>query len=394
MTDRLRIGLLIESSRGYGRELLRGIAAYGRTHGSWVFYHEERDLGAPLPKNLAQWRPHGIIARLTSVKQARQVRQLNVPTVDLYQEEPAAQVPGITIRPETLSRLAADHFLQRGFTHFAYCGFPGVPFSDYRAKAFVEYLAQHDYQADVFACSHLPRTAGLAAIEAHVMRQSALLARWLRGLPKPVGLMACNDMRAMQVLAVCSENGVAVPDDVAVLGVDNDDVQCELANPPLSSIDPNVARIGYEAAALLHRLIRGEHPSPPRLLVEPAGVITRRSTDVLAIPDRDAAEAVRLLREHACDGMEVETILSRLSVSRSTLERWFRKWLGRSPSAEIVRVRLHRVKELLAGTDLPLEEIARVAGFHYVESMCRIMKRTAGQTPGEFRQQSRRLRAP
>ena len=386
MSPHLRVALLIESSRGYGRKLLQGIAAYARTHGPWTFFHQERDLGAPLPANLKPWRPEAVIARLSGERLIAQVRELGLPTVDLYHEDDTQDIPGVAARQESLAGLAVEHFLERGFRHFAYCGFPGVLFSDLRAVEFERALTARGFHAEQFRCRPAPRGGGLAKVEAAVMRRSGELADWLRRLPKPAALLACNDMRGQQVMTVCDEAGIRVPDEVAVLGIDNDDVQCELCDPPLSSIDPNVARIGYEAAALLERMVRGEPPPQTRLLVEPCGVVTRRSTDVLAIADRDVAETIRFVREHACElGIEVEGLLGRLNFSRATLNRWFRKWLGRSPAEEITRVRLERVKELLATTALPLEEIAHRSGFQHVESMCRMVKRTTGQTPGEFR---------
>ena len=211
------------------------------------------------------------------------------------------------------------------------------------------------------------------------------MGRWLRELPKPIALLACNDARAQQVLTVCEEIRIAVPGEIAVLGIDNDDVTCDLCNPSLSSIDMNVERIGFEAAALLNHMLHGESPPLQRILVEPAGVVVRRSTDVLAIADREAARVVRYVREHACDLVDIDAILSSLNLSRSTLDRWFRKWLGRPPGEEIMRVRLERVKGLLSTTQLPLEAIAAKAGFHHVESLYRLMKRATGQTPGEYR---------
>ncbi len=386
MSEHLRVALLIESSRGYGRTLLQGIAAYGRTHGHWAFFHEERELDAPLPKNLKLWRPDGIIARLRNDRLLRQVREMRVPTVNLSSKHTTSGIPSLTPDNAALVGLAVDHFLERGFRHFAYCGLPGVPFSDLRAGQFQEALAAHGFRADRFRGRQLPRNAGLAKVEAYAMRHSGELAGWLRGLPKPLALLACNDMRGQQLVTVCEQAEIAVPDEVAVLGIDNDDVQCELCNPPLSSVDPNVEQISYEAASLLDRMMRGEPPPQTHILVPPRGVVTRRSTDVLAVPDRDVAAAIRFVREHACEpGIEIEDILGHLEVSRATLKRWFRKWLGRSPRAEINRVRLNRVQDLLAATALPLDEIALRCGFEHVESMCRMVKRSTGHTAGEYR---------
>ena len=385
MSGRFRVALLIESSRSYGRQLLKGIAAYARTHGSWTFFHQERAFGDLVPPDLKEWKPHGIIARLAGARVTRQIRRMNLPTVDMYPEGKPEGIPGVASDPELLARMAVGHFLDRGFRDFAYCGFTGVRFSDLRATCFVEQLSQRGLRGSVFSYPGMPRDSDLAAVETHALRYADKLVAWLRGLPKPLGLMACNDVRAQQVLTVCREAGIAVPDQVAVLGVDNDDVQCELCDPPLSSIDPNVEQIGYQAAALLDRMLKGEARLSARILVPASGVVVRRSTDVLAIDNQDAAEAIRFVRGRACQGIAIEDVMEHASVSRSTLERWFEKYLGRSPTVEIVRVQVQRVQELLRTTNLTLEEISRAAGFAHVESMQRIFKRTVGLTAGQYR---------
>ena len=386
MSDRLRVALLIESSRGFGRTLLRGITAYGRTHGHWAFFHEERELAAPLPGDLKRWRPDGIIARLATNKLVQQVRALGLPTVDLSCKYDVPGVPSLTPDNAAIGRLAVEHFLERGFRRFAYCGLPGIPFSDRQEAGFQEALAARGFHADCFHFRKLPRTVVLAKVEAYAMQRTGDLADWLRGQPKPLALLACSDVRGQQVVSVCEQAGIAVPDEVAVLGIDNDDVQCELCNPSLSSIDPNVERIAYETAAILDCMMRGGASPPARISVPPRGVVARGSTDVLAIADREVAECIRFVREHACQPhIEIEDILASLNFSRSTLNRWFHKWLGRSPREEITRLRLNRAQDLLAATTLPLDEIARRCGFEHMESMCRMVKRMTGQTPGEYR---------
>jgi len=390
MAERLRVALLIESSRSYGRQLLKGIAAYGRTHGSWIFLHQERLFADLISPQLRQWKPHGIIARLAGSHLTRQIRRMKVPTVDLYPEGKNGDIPGVSSDPESLIRVAVDHFLERGFHNFAYCGFSNVPFSDIRQRCFQHYLATIGTTGYAFSYPALPRGADLTTVEEHALRHANALAVWLRELPKPLAILTCNDVRGAQVLSVCKEAGISVPNQAAVLGIDNDDVHCELCDPPLSSIMPNVEQIGYEAAALLDRLIQGVKPPTANILVRAGDVIVRHSTDVLAIANEDAAEAIRFVREHACDGLGVEQITARMSISRSTLDRWFEKYLGRSPTAEILRVQVQHVQELLRTTTLTLDEIAERTGFKYVESMQRVFKRTVGFSPGSYRKQSRR----
>jgi len=389
-----RVALLIECSRGYGRQLLSGIATYARTFGPWTFYHEERVLADRVPPRLTKWRPEGIIARVEDASVARTLRRLGLPTVAVLHQAPVPGIPGVMPDQESTVRLAAEHLLERRLRHFAFCGFSNIPFSEERGKRFVRYLQARGYVVSIFESKSKARGRDLAAVEAEALSRAGELAVWLRKLPKPIGLMACNDMRAYQVLSVCREHGILVPDEVAVIGVDNDALQCALCDPPLSSVDNNAQQVGSEAATLLHRLMEGRGPVPNVNHIQPIGVVTRRSTDVLAIRDREVVEIVRYVRDHACEGLPIAEMIRRNSLSRSTLERWFVKHLGRSVNDEICRVRLDRIKELLTTSDFSLGEIAKATGFAHAETMQRLFKRATGQTPGEYRRHRRVVGTP
>ena len=396
MGRHLRIGLLIESSRAYGRNLLYGIAAYAKAHGPWTLYYQERAIDAPMPAAMRRWRPDGLLVRIVDARFGRQVLRLGVPTVGLLGLRFYRGVPEVIPDQAALTHLAAEHLLQRGLRQFAYVGFRKVLFSDQRREFFRKYMQAKGFQVHVFedgGLQHavgLSRIVGLSQIEEDTARHGRELADWLSGLPKPVGVYACNDIRAYQVLSVCGEYGIAVPDAVAVVGVDNDPVLCQLSDPPLSSVDPNAGRIGYEAAGTLHRMIDGSGPLPPsQILIAPAGVVPRLSTDILAVADREVADAVRYIRQHACDGVSVVALAERAAMSRRTLERRFAQHVGHSPSTEITRVQLRRVQELLVGSDFSLEKVARAAGFSHLESMHRLFKNTFALTPGEYRKSQR-----
>jgi LacI family transcriptional regulator len=195
-------------------------------------------------------------------------------------------------------------------------------------------------------------------------------------------------MRGQQLLSACRAIGVAVPDEVAVIGVDNEEVLCDLSDPPLSSVVPNTERIGYEAATLLHRGMKGHKLPARQVLIEPLGVVTRRSTEVLAVDDRQIAAAARFIREHACENIDVADVLRAVPLSRSTLERRYIKIMGHSPKHAIVRFRLNRAKQLLAETDFPLAAIAEKIGLPHVEYLSRIFKKKIGMTPAQYRARS------
>ena len=216
-------------------------------------------------------------------------------------------------------------------------------------------------------------------------REHKRLRKWLADLPKPIGVMACFDIQAQQLLDACREEDIAVPEQVAVIGVDNDHLLCELAMPPLSSVIPDSFRSGYEAASLLDRIMRGESIAANAYLVDPLGIETRQSTDVLAISDPDVAQAARFIREYACSGINVADVLQEVPLSRRVLESRFQKLLGRTPHEEIVRYRISRVKRLLAESDFSLAEIAERTGFRHVEYLTVAFKKQVGVPPSVYR---------
>ncbi len=385
MPERRKIALLIEWSRAYGRGVLAGIANYVKAHETWKIYQTERRLCDAAPGWLKDWNGDGVIARIENEELLDQIRKMNVPVVDLFEHRGTDSIPGVNTDNRAIGHLAADHLIERGLKHFAYCGLPGVYSSEARGECFVEYLNRAGYEVSVYDNPRQSGSSFISTSEDYELRCEETVASWVSSLPKPVGLMACNDLRAHQVLMACSDRNIAVPEELAVIGVDNDELICELCHPPLTSIEQNTEGVGYQAAGLLDRLLDGEAPPAEPILVEPLGVVPRQSTDIVAVGDADVAAAVHFIRGHACDGIQVGDVLEHVQISRSTLERRFSRLLGRSPKGEILRVQLDRVKHLLAMTDYPLARIAQLAGFEYMESMCECFKRVTGQTPGQYR---------
>jgi LacI family transcriptional regulator len=211
---------------------------------------------------------------------------------------------------------------------------------------------------------------------------------WVRTLPKPVGVMACYDIKGQQLLDVCRDLGIAVPEQVAVIGVDNDVRLCRLCTPTLSSVVPDTRRAGYEAAQLLDRMMAGEKVSAEGILIPPAGIAKRRSSDTSAIQDPDIVAAMRYIREHACDGITVADLLKIVPLSRRMLEYRFQKLVGRTPHAEILRARIERTSRLLRETKLPLEQIASRTGFAQANYLCVAFKKHVGLSPNAYRKKS------
>ncbi len=377
---RRQVALLIETSNDYARGLLQGIVHYIREHQPWSFHLMEQGRGDDPPPWLDRWKGDGIIARIETPRIARAVVRAGLPAVDVSAARLVPELPWVETDDAQISRLAAEHLLERGFKNFAYCGDARFNWSVWRESHFRAQIEAAHHRVHLFR----PKVAS-----ANLGAQVGELRRWLQALPKPIGIMACYDIRGQQVLDACRSAQLAVPGEVAVIGVDNDALLCELASPPLSSVIPNTHRTGYEAAALLDRLMTGKRvPAAPHLIV-PLGVAARQSTDVLAVDDRDIARAVQFIREHACAGINVGDVLRAVPLSRRVLEQRFQRLLGRTPREEILHVRLNRVQQLLAETDLPLYLIAERTGFDHVEYLSVVFKRETGHTTSDFRAAAR-----
>ncbi len=380
---RPHVALIVETSLASGRDVLQGIARYVREHRSWSIFHEPRDLEGAVPRWLRGWKGDGIIARVQNRRIARSVRETGLPVVDTLGLVPDARLPLVHVDDIAIATLAAEHLLGRGFKQFGFCGVSGANWSDNRREAFnhcvtVAGHACHNYQ--------LPSAHGRTSWE----DEQDSLVRWIQSLPKPVGIMACNDPRGQRVLEAGGRAGALIPDEVAVIGVDNDEPLCEVANPPLSSVLPDHVQVGYRAAALLEQMIESRKAPSCPIYLPPLGLVTRRSTDVIAISDRHVIQAVRFIREYACDGISVDDVVQQVPVSRSVLQRRFNQHIGRSIHDEIIRQRIRRVQQLLTETDLPITTVADRAGFEHVEYMGVVFKSKTRCTPGHYRKQHRR----
>lgn len=376
------VALLIEATNGYARGLLHGVARYTHEHSRWTVYFEPHSLDEPPPKWLKTWKGDGILARIGNPRTARAVLAAGVPVVELRRMLRLPGVPAIGPDHQQVAELAAAHLRERGFRHFGFCGLPRRldPPLDDRADAFVEYL-----RAAGFGCSVFPAERGVTWEQ-----EQRQLISWVRSLPKPAGVLTCNDGRGLQLLRACVGAGVVVPDQVAVIGAGNDDCLCNLSNPPLSSVDLAPETIGYEAAALLERLMQRRLPPNSGLLVPPRGIITRFSTDVLATDDEAVSRAVGFIRNRALGDLRVSDVLAEVKLSRSGLEPRLKRVLGRTIHQEIHHVRFDRVKALLLTTNLPTKQIAAQTGFHSVQYLTRAFRKAGGQTPASYRKRMRR----
>jgi len=371
--------LLVETSNEYSRGLLRGIMAYVREHGPWSIYLPEQGRGAAPPGWLKRWRGDGIIARIETPHIARAVAAARLPAVDVSAARLLSGIPWVETDDEAFAHAAVEHLLQRGFGYLGFCGEPRFNWSKWRREHFERMVEEAGGQCYVY------ESTATAAKPVPYRREHRRLVAWVRKLPKPIGVMACYDIKGQQLLDACRDANIAVPEEVAVIGVDNDELLCNLASPPLSSVIPNTHRTGYQAAALLARMIEGEQLGEEAHRIPPLGIATRQSTDILAIDDAAVAAAVHFIRERACEGINVADLLRGVPLTRRDLENRFRRILGCTPHEEIVRVRIDRVKQLLSETDLPMARVAQLAGYTHVEYMSAAFKKRVGLSPRQYR---------
>jgi len=377
-----RIALVIESSGAAGREILRGIARYARENGTWSIYHEPGHIPDVVPRWLNRWRGDGLLVRVRNAKMAARLKRIHLPVVDVLGNLAGMPFPLVQVDDRAVAQLAAEHLLERGFRHLGFCGIGDSLWSRRREQAFVDLVAPRCRSCSTYV---LPRRDSLEWFS-EVYRKG--LAEWVQSLPKPAAVLACNDRAGHRVLEACRSRGVAVPEEMAVLGVDNDETICQLCDPMLSSIIPVHDQVGYQASQLLDRLIDGQAPPRGPQFLAPSRIAVRHSTDVLALEDADVAAAVRFIRQRACRGIGVEDVARHVALSYSTLNRRFHRALARSIHEEIMRAKIERVRELLAETQMPLARIAQVAGFEHQEYLGAVFKAQTGYTPGEYRGQA------
>lgn len=374
---RFTVALVIETSNAFAREVLHGIRNWMGAHGAWAVHLSEQGRGNQPPNWLRHWRGNGIIGRVETREIAAAVRACRVPVVNVSAAEITDEFPTVISQSRAIAEAAAEHLRERGLKHFGYCGDSRFAWSLSHGQNFAAVLAEWG-----FACSMFPSAVG---DHENWDREQDKLKRWLWSLPKPCGVMACYDIRGQQVLDVCRSLVLRVPDDVAVIGQHNDELLCELCQPPLSSVIPHARRVGWEAAAVLDQCMRGRAPRVKRLEIPPRGVATRQSTDFVAVTDERLARAARFIEEHFRDAFDVDEVARVAGMSRSLLERSYRAAFGLAPWEHVVRLRIRTAEVLLQETRLTLAEIAERTGFGAAAYFSAVFHRRTGRQPSALR---------
>jgi LacI family transcriptional regulator len=370
-----KVALLIESARAAGRALLCGIAKYAHHRGPWSFYWEVSGLDK-FSGSLEKLDLDGVIMRDTD--RVEEVLARGLPTVVVgHRRQEIPGVANVVTGSHAIGRLGAEHLLSCGVRHFAFCGYSNCCWSENRQEAF-----RHVVSLARFDCAEFNIKSEVTGAPWRDRREA--IANWLRTLPRPVGLMACNDDLGHQVIAAAKLAGLSVPDDVAVIGVDNDEVVCGLTDPPLSSVAVNFERAGYEAAHVLAGLME-RAAAPSRIIVNPTHVVPRRSTSLLAVEDEHLAKALRFIRDRVQESPSVEAVARAGGISRRALEKRFRDSLGRSVLDEIRRVRTDQIARLLVETELPVAQIAEQLGFADAQHIARYFRSAKAVSPLAYR---------
>lgn len=375
----VKIGIQLDLAGAYGRDVLRGVMRFASTLGTWQFvmppmYSLDRK------KTVEPASADAVIAMVHSPRSVEPFREHGVPVVNVARTLSPSQLSALdlpTVAPDddAVGRLGYRHLRDLGFRHFGFCGHPTGDWSLSRCRAFREAAeADGNWCSTVAAADEVP-------------------LEWVKSLPRPCAVLAANDRYAWHAIDACRTVGVRVPEDVAVLGVDNDVLLAEMVRPTLSSIVPSAFRVGMEAAALLRDLLEGQPPPKTPILLAPEGVVTRHSTSVLAMEDADVAAAVRFIRENAGRPISVEDVMACVPTSRRNLERRFRRELSRSILDEIRRVHIQRASELLRTTDLDMPAVARQSGFRSAVRFSAVFREETGMSPTAYRRQHRRVAA-
>jgi LacI family transcriptional regulator len=370
MTNGRRIGLAVDAVASYGRGVIRGIMTYCRSNPRWMITVEPLWSFGTLP-DIREWEVDGLIVQTFSREFENCVLELGTPATNVSNFcQGADNLPTVLPDDAAVGAMGAEYLLSLGFSRLGYCWPGNTTYGALRLAAFRDTAAQ----------------AGVEVVECNVTEKD--LGSWLAAIRKPIGIMGCNDDWAHRALNLCGRQGIRVPDDVAILGVDNDELFNTLVTPSLSSIAVPAEEIGFQAAAMLERILSGESLDQRVRLLPPLRVVPRESTDVLNVGDPDIVTAIRFIRENAGLPLQVDEVVDAVPLSRRSLERRFRQVLGHSISAEITKAHIERAKLLLNTTDLPMSQIAVSCGLVSSTRLGILFRSATGESPTEYRKRA------
>lgn len=377
VTSGKKVILLIESSRAFGQLLVKGIVQYSRFHARWSFY---REAGLnEYNQRALNWSADGIIAHVLNAKVAQRVLPKDTPAVVKGINELIPGVCNIVGDTDSIANMAAEHFLSLGLKNFAYCGFTEVLWSKEFSKHFSRTLAKKG-----FTCGHYCQTKQKA--KSSWQKELGNLVKWIRSLPKPVGIMACNDDRGQHLIEAARLANQRVPEDVAIIGVDNDEWICNLTLPPMTSIALNTEKAGYETAELLDRLMSGEQMRDQKIVISPTHVVSRQSTNLLYVDDPEVLNALNFIHKNFNEPIQIDDVVKATTVCRRILYYRFKQAIGKPISEEIRRIRVEHMAKMLVETNLPISRITANCKYTSVRNVARYFKLEKGMSLLQYRQ--------
>ena len=375
-TEARRIGLALDAVAAYGRGIIRGVMTYTHTKSRWTV-NAEPQWSFSDPIDIERWDVDGLIVQTFSREFEKRVLKLGLPAINVSNFcVGEMNLPSVLPDDDAVAVMAADYLISLGFRQLAYCWDGSTQYGRLRLEGFRRHAAK-------------------SGIPVHECNATVTpLEKWILGLPKPIGVLGCNDDWAHRILKAARQQGIKVPDQLAVLGVDNDELFNALVTPSLSSVALPTEQIGYEAAAQLDKLMSGEKLDSKPAMLPPVRIVSRASTDVLSIEDEDIVLAVRFIREHAAEPLQVDDVLEHVPLSRRSLERRFQQLVRHSITDEIRQAHINRAKELLANTDLAMSQVATASGFTTATRLGIVFHKEVGESPTEFRRHTRAMRRP
>ncbi len=384
MKSTIRIAVQIETNRAHGRALLEGIADYALAHSDWRLESVEPAALTSI-RNLRRF--DGFIVRVMDDKTANALIKSRKPVIDTYGRSDFGDIPFIRLDDAAIARRAAECFVEHKYFRCAFCGFPGLRFSDARGAAFAAAMTEQGATCSIYNGSRgRMKETSVRRERMGGVADADTLRKWIKALPKPIAVFCCNDIRAFHLLGICADEHIDVPREVAVLGVDNDKVLCTFSNPPLSSIDTNPFALGQKAASMLNGLFSTPTVVPPAAtLHKPCQTIERTSTEFFPTKTPWLSDALVYIRRHLGEGISADDVIAHLGYSHTTIGKAFRREIGTSVQQEIIRQRRERACRLLKETSLTAAEIASRCGYPSAQYFAHVFSSTFASTPDVWR---------
>ena len=379
----IRVILLLDFAEEYHKKLLQGILRYSREHGPWVFcrmpvyYRETMGIDGIL-KFAKEWEANGIIGQLENNRELEKFKKAGIAVIAQDFQEKIKDVPCITSAYQETGRLGAEYFLKRGFKNFAFYGFRNIVWSRERAEGFEKRLKEEGHNVHYYESDEEDPT------ELWYYKPS-LLSEWLTALPKPIALMTCDDNQGMHITEACRYVGINIPAEIAILGVDNDETICYLSDPPLSSINLDIEKAGYEAADLMASIIQRKDTDYNDITVVPTHIITRHSTDIFSTDDKIIVKALNYIHQHIDTDLNIDDIVKEVPLSRRSLEIRFNQVTGYPIYNYIMNHRIEKFTKILLETEKTVYEIALELGLNDSKNISRQFKKAKGMAPIEYR---------